>query len=89
MGGADDDLDRLVRRLRGFAAKAWSVGTRRDAVRQLAEHLVALGEPGHVLPDLPDHALADVIAVLAWEAMQQGRRDEVATALRTVLDETR
>ena len=46
------------------------------------------------LPDLPDYAFADVIAVLAREAheyqatQQQGRRDAVATALRTALDET-
>jgi hypothetical protein len=88
MPGADD-LDRLVRRLRGFSARTWSSGDRRDAVRRLAADLVALGEPGHVLPDLPDHALADAVAVLAREAIENGRRDEVAAAVRDALEQTR
>ena len=91
----EEPLDRLVRRLRGFSARAWAAGDRRAAVRRLVAHLVALGEPGHQLPDLPDFAYADVVAVLAREAhqyqatQQQGRRDEVAAALVTALDETR
>jgi len=92
---AADDLDRLVRRLRGFSARTWEAGGRRDAVRRLALELVTLGEPGHELPDLPDHALADAVAVLAREALQyqerqsNGRRDEVAAAVRRALEETR
>ena len=85
----DDDLDRLVRRLRGFSARAWASGGRRDAVRRLAATLVTLGEPGHELPDLPDHALADAVAVLAREATQNGRRDEVAAAVARALEQTR
>ena len=85
----DDDLDRLLRRLRGFSARTWASGDRRDAVRRLAAELVTWGEPGHVLPELPDYALADVVAVLAQEAMQNGRRDEVAAADRRVLEQTR
>jgi len=56
---------------------------------------VALGEPGHVLPDLPDHSLGDAVAVLSHEALQfqatqrNGRRDEVAAAVRRALEETR
>jgi hypothetical protein len=89
MPAAADDLDRLVRRLRGFSARAWSGGGRRDAVRALLTDLVTLGEPGHALPDLPDHALADAVAVLAREATENGRRDEVAAAVRRALEQTR
>ena len=89
MPDLDADLERLLRRLRGFSARAWDVGGRRDAVRRLAAELVTLGEPGHALPDLPDHALADVVAVLAREATEHGRRDEVAAAVFRALDETR
>jgi hypothetical protein len=90
----DADLDRLVRRLRGFSARTWGSGGRRDVVRRLAADLVALGEPGHRLPELPDHALGDVVAVLAREALRcqerpNGRRDEVATAVREALERTR
>jgi hypothetical protein len=87
--GLDAELDRLVRRLRGFSPRAWSAGERRVVVRRLAAGLVALGEPGHELPEVPDHALGDVIAVLAREAMANGRRDEVATAVREALERTR
>ena len=89
MPGHDVDLDRLLRRLRGFSARTWAYGGRRDAVRRLAAELVTLGEPGHVLPELPDHALADVIAVLAREATDNGRRDEVAAAVERALEQTR
>lgn len=88
------DLERLIRRLRGLTARAWRNGGRRGAVDRLTATLVALGEPGHELPDLPDHALGDVVAVLAREALHfqegaKGRRDEVAAALRRALEETR
>ena len=85
--GAGADLDQLVRRLRGLSRRAWS--QRREAVQRLCAELVALGEPGHDLPDLPDHALADAVAVLAREAQRNGRRDEVAAAVRRALEETR
>jgi hypothetical protein len=87
--GLDRLLGHLLGRLRGFSARTWAAGDRRGAVRRLADDLVALGEPGHELPDLPDYAYADVVAVLAREAMQQGRRDEVAAALLTAWNETR
>ena len=89
------EVEQLVRRLRGLSARAWSTGGRRDAVRRLCADLVALGEPGHDLPDLPDHALGDAVAVLSQEAFefqaaqQNGRRDEVAAAVRRALEETR
>jgi hypothetical protein len=89
----DADLDKLVRRLRTLSRRAWD--QRREPVRRLVADLVALGEPGHPVPDLPDHALGDAVAVLAHEALtfqatqQNGRRDEVATAVRRALEETR
>jgi hypothetical protein len=85
----ETDLDRLVRRLRGLSPRAWRTAGRRAAVDRLAAELVALGEPGHRLPPLPDHALGDVVAVLATEALQKGRHDQVAAALRRALEETR
>ena len=90
----EEDIARLVRRLRGFSPRTWVAVGRRDAIRRLTADLVALGEPGHVLPDLPDSALGDIVAVLAREAVSyqesaNGRRDEVATAVRRALDETR
>jgi hypothetical protein len=48
-----------------------------------------MGEPGHVLPELPDHALGDAVAVLSHDAIQNGRRDEVAAAVRRALEETK
>jgi hypothetical protein len=89
------EVDQLVRRLRGLSPRAWATGGRRDAVRRLCADLVALGEAGHVLPDLPDHALGDAVAVLSHEALKfqatqrNGRRDEVAAAVRRALEETR
>jgi hypothetical protein len=65
--GVMSELDRLVRRLRGLSARAWQTG-RAEVVRRLAADLAAIGAPGRTLPDLPDHALADVIAVLAADA---------------------
>src|SRR3954463_1542571 len=83
------DVDVLVRRLRGLSARAWATRGRRDVVRRLCADLVGLGEPGHVLPDLPDHALGDGVAVLSHEAIQTGRRDDVAAAVRRALEDTK
>ncbi len=62
------DLDRLVRRLRGLTSRGWSERNRRTAIRRLAEELAEIGGEGHRLPELPDHAMADVIAVLGADA---------------------
>jgi len=86
---ADDDLGRLLRRLRGFSPRTWAAAGREAAVRRLTVELAALGPPGHDLPELPRHALADAVAVLAHEANANGRGDEVAAAVRRVLEETR
>jgi hypothetical protein len=63
------DLDRLVRRLRGLTPRGWQANDRVGAVRRLAADLVAIGAEGHRLPEMPDHALADVIAVVGADAL--------------------
>jgi hypothetical protein len=82
------DLDRLVRRLRGFSPRSWRANDRVEVVRRLAADLVAIGGEGHRLPDVPDYALPDVIAVLGADALAA---DPVATAalLAAALDQTR
>jgi len=63
------DLDRLVRRLRGLTPLAWAAQDRRATILRLAEELAEVGAEGHRLPaGLPDHAMADVIAVLGADA---------------------
>src|SRR3954471_9657590 len=77
------DLARLVRRLRGFSRRAWSQGDTEQRIRALAEALVVIGGEGHQLPpDLPAHALGDVISVLGHDAL---RSEEAVPAVRTLL----
>ena len=82
------ELDRLVRRLRHLTARGWRTQDRAAVVRRLAEELVAIGGEGHRLPELPEHALADVIAVVGADALV---KDEAATSklLAAALDATR
>lgn len=82
------DLDQLVRRLRHLPPGAWP--ERRDAVRSL---LVALAGPRPV-PDLPDHALADAVAVIGSDAIVAAAGDPdaeaaVTAALQAALTATR
>jgi hypothetical protein len=82
------DLDRLVRRLRTLTPRSWQANDRSGVVRRLAHDLVAIGGEGHQLPDLPDYALADVIAVVGADALAVDAA--AATALITkALEETR
>ena len=82
------ELERLVRRLRGLTPRGWQAHDRSGVVRRLADELVAIGGEGHVLPDVPDYALADVIAVVGADAL---RVDPAATSklLAAAYDETR
>ena len=64
------ELDRLVRRLRGLTPRGWQTHERVGVVRRLADDLVAIGGEGHTLPDVPDYALADVIAVVGADAIK-------------------
>ena len=65
-----NELDRLVRRLRGLTPRGWQAHDRAGVVRRLVDELVAIGGEGHVLPDVPDYALADVIAVVGADALK-------------------
>ena len=67
------ELERLVRRLRGLTPRGWQAHDRAGVVRRLADELVAIGGEGHVLPDVPDYALADVIAVVGADALEVDR----------------
>jgi predicted amino acid-binding ACT domain protein len=78
------ELDQLVRRLRGLSTRAWRGNDRVGVVRRLADDLVALGGEGHSLPDVPDYALADVIAVVGADALAAdpvGATDLISRAL--------
>lgn len=63
------ELDRLVRRLRGLSPRAWSAAGRAELVRRLAADLAAIGAAGHRLPEVPDYALPDVVAVVGADAL--------------------
>lgn len=89
------ELDRLVARLRHLSPAEWPV--RRGAVLTALSELAALGdalEP-HQVPALPDHALADALAVIGGDALDAAqrsadpqRRAAVDEALRRLLEET-
>jgi hypothetical protein len=82
------DLDRLVRRLRAFSPEA--VAARRGPISELLVALADLTAPGRHLPDLPDHALADAIAVLGHDALADDRaRAALGGLLTAALDRTR
>jgi len=87
---AGADLDRLVRRLRGLSPRAWQTAGRRAAVHRLLEQLAALSAPDHRLPELPDFALADAVAVLGHDALADPAHAEgAAQLLRDALDHTK
>jgi hypothetical protein len=73
LGLAGVELSRLIRRTGQLSGRAWS--TRRAPVvallGQLAELDAELEQTGpHELPDLPDHALSDALAVLGSDALE-------------------
>jgi hypothetical protein len=77
-------VDQLVRRLRGLSPRAR--GVRRDNVLSLLAELVVIGGDGHPLPDVPEHAWADAVAVLGHDALAvAGRADDVARLVRAAL----
>jgi hypothetical protein len=82
------DLARLVRRLRSFPPRAFRDPGRGRLVRRLAADLAEVGAPGRELPDLPDHVLADAVAVLAADAFDTDAA-RAARIVRTALDELR
>jgi hypothetical protein len=76
------EVSRLLARLRGWTGPAWGVGaaaggTRAERTTALAQELARLGReagsgaPEDVLPPLAAHGLADQLAVLADDLLQQ------------------
>ena len=82
------ELARLVRRLRSFPPRAWRDPARGELVRRLAAELAAVGAPDRELPDLPDHVLADAVAVLAADALDADAA-RAARIIRTALEALR
>jgi hypothetical protein len=83
-------LERLVRRLRGFSPRAWAHGGRAVVVRRLAVDLAAIAAPDRALPEVPDHALADVVAVIGHDAIDAvGNVADIRRLLDEALDATR
>ena len=80
------DLDRLVRRLRALTPRSWQAKDRAGVVRRLADDLVAIGGEGHRLPDVPDYALADVIAVVGADAIAVDSAAASALILKALND---
>jgi hypothetical protein len=80
---AAGELARLIRRLAALSGRAWS--TRREPVVGLLGQLAALDAvvedtTSHPVPDLPDHALADALAVIGGDVLEAlgSRRDPAA-----------
>jgi hypothetical protein len=67
------ELTRLIRRLSSLSARAWA--SRRDTVTALLARLADL-EAGlaetspHRVPELPDHGLADALAVIGGDLLE-------------------
>jgi hypothetical protein len=81
------DLGRLVRRLMGLSPSAWP--SRRSAVTDLLNEMERTtarleGRPPKTLPAVPDHVLADAVAVVGGDAVgAAGReRDESMAEVR-------
>ena len=90
LAAARSDLDKLVRRLRRFGPRAWATGDNAGRVRALAEALAVIGAEGHQLPEVPDRALADVVAVVGHDALEvHDATAAVHALLKDALDRTR
>jgi hypothetical protein len=85
LGLAASELTRLVRRASQLSGRAWS--TRRAPVTELlgrlAEVDATLEQTGpHAVPEVPDHGLADALAVIGGDVLEA----LVATPDPVVLD---
>lgn len=95
-GELPDELEKLVRRLRHLSPGAWA--RHRQQVHEVLCALAELGdsiEPRQV-PELPDHAMADAVAVIGGDAVDAAQRSAdpqrvaaVGEALRRGLAATR
>jgi hypothetical protein len=86
-----DDLERLERRLRGLSTAAWR--SRADVIRALLLDLIAIeatvnAASGRVCPSVPEHALADALAVIGGDVIDAiadgGPGESLEAALSTV-----
>jgi hypothetical protein len=73
LGLAAAELTRLIRRLSSLSGRAWA--TRREAAVALLTGLAALdvaleGTGPHPVPDLPDHAFADALALIGGDVLE-------------------
>jgi hypothetical protein len=73
LGRLAADVDQLVRRLRSLGRSSWE--SRRSSVRALLGDLAdisarAEGRPFSAVPDLPDHGLADAVAVISGDLLE-------------------
>jgi hypothetical protein len=82
LGLAAVELTRLIRRLSHLSGRAWS--TRREPAFGLLARLAELddrleGTGPHDVPDVPDHGLADALAVIGGDVLESlvSRRDAV------------
>jgi hypothetical protein len=86
------ELTRLIRRLSSLSGRAWS--NRRDPVIALLAALAALDaglehtEP-HAVPELPDHGLADALAVIGGDLLEALVSHREPAALDRALAELR
>jgi hypothetical protein len=96
---AATELERLVRRARGLTSRSWP--TRRHAVETALTRMEQLGRErenrvGHPVPELPDYALADALAVLGGDVIESLARvppdpaqlDRLLSEIRGALDAT-
>jgi hypothetical protein len=89
---ASQDLERLVRRLRGLSALAWR--TRREPVEALLEQLERTtasieDRPPKPIPILPDHALADAVSVLGHDVVSALVREVDGASVRELVSVVR
>jgi hypothetical protein len=99
LGLAAAELTRLIRRMSSLSGRAWA--TRREPAVALLTELAALdvaleGAGPHQLPVLPDHALADALAVIGGDVLEAlvaerdpATLDRVVADLRTAWAATR
>jgi hypothetical protein len=89
---ASDALELLIRRLRSLSDRAWS--TRREPALVLLRQLAALGSAvedvgPHEVPDLPDYALADAVALVGGDLLEAASLRGDRAALERALAELR
>jgi hypothetical protein len=82
------ELDQLVRRLRLFTPRTWR--THREGIQHLIKGLVRLAERAEnaslIAPDVPDHVLADAVAVIGADLVEALRTGASPVLLKDLRD---